>query len=284
MNPIREPAVAGQFYPSDAAALSANVAALLSLPKEGAPPDGRPIALVAPHAGYVYSGAVAAAAYRLLSPEAFDRVVVIAPSHRVPLRGSSVWERGAYRTPLGDVPVDEELAALLLEEGRGEVVVAPELHRREHSLEVQLPFLQSTLGAFHLVPIVMGRQDEPHPSRLGEAVAAAVRARGPDARVLLVASTDLSHYYDDERARALDGVLVDDLARFDADALARDLAAGRCEACGGGPLLATLHAASALGATRAEVLSYATSGDVSGDRDDVVGYVAAALYGEREAS
>jgi AmmeMemoRadiSam system protein B len=279
MSPIREPAVAGHFYPGSAPALSASVEALLgSAPPAEAPPV-RPVALVAPHAGYVYSGGVAASAYRLLSPGAFDRVVIIAPSHRVPFPGSSIWPRGAYRTPLGLVPIDEDLAERVLREARGEVVVEPELHRGEHSLEVQLPFLQATLGKFRLVPIVMGRQEEPHPTRLGEAVAAAVSGLGPDARALLVASTDLSHYHSDERARSLDGVLIDGLARLDADAVARDLGAGRCEACGGGPLVATLRAARALGATRAEVLSYATSGDVSGDREEVVGYVAAALLG-----
>jgi AmmeMemoRadiSam system protein B len=283
MNLVREPAVAGHFYPADAAALSASVETLLSQPGSAAPPPGRTVALVAPHAGYVYSGAVAASAYRLLSRGTFERVVVIAPSHRIALRGSSIFDRGAYKTPLGTVPVDEELAARILERGRGEVVVEPEMHRLEHSLEVQLPFLQATLGDFRLVPIVMGRQEEPHLTRLAEAVVSAVRDLAIQTRVLLVASTDLSHYHDDERARELDGVLLEDVERLDPAGLAKDLAAGRCEACGGGPLVTTLRAARALGAARAVTLSYATSGDVNGDRSEVVGYLAAALLAPAEA-
>lgn len=277
MNLVREPAVAGQFYPADPGSLSASVEGLLSAARTRQVPTGRTVALVAPHAGYVYSGAVAASAYRLLSPGGFDTVVIIAPSHYVPLRGSSILDRGAYRTPLGAIPIDEDLAARILERSQGEVVVAPELHGREHSLEVQLPFLQAALGEFRLVPIIMGIQEEPHPTLLAEAVASVVRERAAAARILLVASTDLSHYYPDERAREMDGVLLGDVERFDAAALVADLAARRCEACGGGPLVATLRAARALGAERAAILSYATSGDVSGDRSEVVGYLAAAL-------
>ncbi len=280
MKPVREPAVAGQFYPSDPALLAGMVDDLLAAAAgrrtEIAP---RLVALVAPHAGYAYSGRVAAGAYSLLSRGSFGRVVVLAPSHRIPLRGSSIYARGAYRTPLGLVPVDEEFAERILSCGGGELVFEPEIHRREHSLEVQLPFLQRALGAFQLVPIVMGRQDEPHLTRLAEAIAKATAATGGAERTLLVASTDLSHYFADEAARALDGVILGHLSRFDADGLYGDLAAGRCEACGGGPMVATLRAARLLGASACEVIDYATSGDATGDRAEVVGYVAAALRG-----
>lgn len=276
MKPVREPAVAGRFYPADPAALERAVDDHLG-PWRHRGPGRALVAVVSPHAGYVYSGDVAGAAYALLEAGAFERVLVVAPSHRIPLTGSSVMARGAYRTPLGLVPIDEELCEALLARGGGEVVVEPELHRAEHSLEVQLPFLQRTLGSFRLAPVVMGGQEAPHPARLGEAIAAAVRDLGSGARVLLVASTDLSHYYPDDRARALDKVLVDGLARFDPEGISEDLASGRCEACGGGPLVATLEAARRLGADEVEVLSYATSGDASGDRREVVGYVSAAV-------
>jgi hypothetical protein len=280
MMSVREPAVAGQFYPSDPVALAAHVDALLSRAAGAASGAAPPVALIAPHAGFVYSGAVAASAFSRLAPGAYDRVAVVAPSHRVPMRGSSIYDRGAYRTPLGTIPVDEELARALLAAGAGEVRVEPELHRREHSLEVLLPFLQRRLGAFQLLPIVMGRQDEPHLSRLAEAIVAAFAAAGPEARILLAASSDLSHDYPDETARAMDGVLLESLERFDPDALYRDLQSGRCEACGGGPIVVALRAARRLGATAAEVVSYGTSGDVNGDRRNVVGYAAAALYRE----
>lgn len=277
MTPVREPAVAGRFYPRDAHELSATVRDLLRCARREPAPAGRLVALAAPHAGYVYSGGVAAAAFALLSRGDRRRVVVVAPSHRIPFHGSSVYRSGAYRTPLGTIPVDEEFACALIESGAGEIVVEPELHRLEHSLEVQLPFLQEALGDFLLTPIVVGNQGDGHVRRLGAAIAAAVRALGAERETLLVASTDLSHYYEDERARALDAIVIEDVEAFDADALCRHLDAGECEACGAGPLLATLRAAAALGARSARCLAYATSADACGDRAHVVGYMAAAM-------
>jgi len=285
MKPVREPAVAGQFYPSDPEALSSMVrGALAEGAREPSIDLGRMIALVAPHAGYVYSGRVAAAAYGLLEPGAFRRVIVIAPSHRLPMPGSSIYDRGAYRTPLGLVPVDEDLAERLLRRGGGEIVVEPELHRREHSLEVQLPFLQVALGDFVLTPIVMGSQRELHIDRLASAIVAAMSELPRGERVLLVASTDLSHYYDDARARDLDGVLLEDIERFDDAALAGHLASGACEACGGGPLVATMRAARKLGGTRATIRAYGTSADANGDRSEVVGYAAAVITASGESA
>lgn len=281
MKPVREPAVAGQFYPSDPGELSATVRDALahaaSECAEETQESERLVALLAPHAGYVYSGRVAGAAYRRLAPRSFRRVIVIAPSHRIPMPGSSIYDRGAYRTPLGLVPVDEDLAERLLRLGGGEIAVEPELHRREHSLEVQLPFLQVALGDFLLTPVVMGSQRELHIDRLADAVAAAVGELAPGERVLLVASTDLSHYHEDARARALDGVLLEDVERFDDAALVAHLDSGACEACGGGPLVATMRAARSLGAERAAICAYATSADASGDFREVVGYAAAAM-------
>jgi AmmeMemoRadiSam system protein B len=277
MKPVREPAVAGRFYPKDARTLQETVRSLIASARGGPRPARPNVARVAPHAGYVFSGAVAAAAYALLEGSGVTRVVIVAPSHRIPLRGSSVYDRGAYRTPLGLVPVDEDLAGRLLARGRGEVVVEPALHRSEHSLEVQLPFLQEVLGEFRLTPVIMGLQSEPHVGRLADAIAGAIAELPPGERVLLVASTDLSHYHDDGTARRLDGVVLEDVARFDAAALLEHLESGACEACGGGPLVATLRAARALGGASAVNVAYATSGDVNGDRSEVVGYLAAAV-------
>jgi AmmeMemoRadiSam system protein B len=284
MKPVREPAVAGQFYPSDPERLASMVRdALAEGEREPVIDLDRLIALVAPHAGYVYSGRVAGAAYRLLEPGTFRRVIVIAPSHRIPMPGSSIYDRGAYRTPLGLVPVDEDLAERLLRRGGGEIVVEPELHRREHSLEVQLPFLQVALGDFLLTPVVMGSQRELHIERLAGAIVAALNELPREERVLLVASTDLSHYYDDARARALDGVLLEDFERFDDAALAGHLASGACEACGGGPLVATMRAARELGGKRATIRAYGTSADANGDRREVVGYAAAVITSDESS-
>ncbi len=283
MKPVREPAVAGRFYPRDAGELSATVRELLRKARREGPLRGRLVALAAPHAGYAFSGPVAAAAYARVTRGAFRRVVVVAPSHRIAHHGSSVYDRGSYKTPLGMIPIDEEFAARLLTNGGGAIVVDRELHRAEHSLEVQLPFLQEALGEFLLTPIVMGNQGTAHAGRLGDAIAETVTALGVARETLLVASTDLSHYYDDVRARELDGVVIADVEAFDAEALRRHIEAGECEACGAGPLIATLRAAAALGARTASCLGYATSGDASGDRTEVVGYMAAAMLAPDDA-
>ncbi|MFN0150757.1 MAG: AmmeMemoRadiSam system protein B [bacterium] len=283
MKPVREPAVAGRFYPRGARELSATVRDLLRDARCDAPLSGRLVALAAPHAGYVYSGSVAAAAYARVTRGAFPRVVVIAPSHRIPHHGSSIYERGGYRTPLGLIAVDEEFASMLLSKGGGAIVADPELHRNEHSLEVQLPFLQEALGEFRLTPIIVGNQGIAHVRRLSNAIAETVTALGAMRETLIVASTDLSHYYSDERAREMDGVVMADVEAFDVEALRRHIDAGECEACGAGPLLATLQTAASLGARTASCLAYATSADASGDRAEVVGYMAAAMMAPHDA-
>lgn len=271
---VRRPAVAGQFYPGDPAALARDVDRYLAAapaPELG----GEVVALVSPHAGYMYSGAVAAHGYACVAGAAYDAVVVVAPSHRVAFRGSSVYARGAYETPLGLVPVDAELAAAILDPDAG-IVDEPRVHVNEHSLEVQIPFLQRALGAFRIVPIMMGDQSAPAVRALGERIARAVAGAG-DRKVLLVASTDLSHYHDQQTAKGLDARVLEAIGAFDPDRLVRLLASGDCEACGGGPTAAVMVAARKLGATEARVLRYATSGDVTGDTGQVVGYVSAVL-------
>lgn len=268
---VRSPVVAGTFYPGERSALAATVdgyldaAGALELP-------GEIVGVISPHAGYVYSGGVAGAAYAHLRGLSFDTVVVVAPSHRAAFRGASVYGGDGYETPLGTVPVDEALADAIRGESES-FAYRPGAHSAEHSLEVQVPFLQRTLGEFAVVPIVMGDQSEPAVRALAGAIARAVEGSG--SRVLLVASTDLSHYHDQTRANALDRVMVDRVEEFDPEGLLSDLAAGRCEACGGGPTAVVMMAARELGADRATVASYATSGDVSGDMSQVVGYVSA---------
>jgi AmmeMemoRadiSam system protein B/AmmeMemoRadiSam system protein A len=273
MKEIREPALAGSWYPGDPETLSRDVKRYLeSAKREKA--EGEIVALISPHAGYMYSGQVAAYAYKLLEGVAFDSVVVVGPSHRYSFKGASLWDRGGFRTPLGIVPIDVELSKGIMEK-RKEIRFIPEAHSQENSVELQIPFLQAVLKKFKLVPIAM----EPDWSwetcqYLASAIAESVRGK----KVLLVASTDLSHYYSYNIAVELDRIFLNHIERFDIEGLNRDLRSNRTEACGGGPVVAIMLAAKMLGANRGKVLKYANSGDVTGDRSRVVGYAAAVFY------
>jgi AmmeMemoRadiSam system protein B/AmmeMemoRadiSam system protein A len=273
MKEIREPAVAGTWYPGQPDILSNDVKRYLGNAKR-AEFGGKVVALISPHAGYPYSGQVAANAYKLIEGEAFDSVVVVAPSHYVLFKGVSIYDRGGYRTPLGVVPVDVELSKKMMEK-RKEIQFIPAAHGQEHSLEIQLPFLQVVLKTFKLVPIVM----EPDWSwescqYLATAISDTVREKN----VLLVASSDLSHFHSYKKAVELDRIVLNHIERFDPEGLNRDLKQGRCEACGGGPMISVMLAARALGANRGKVLQYLNSGDVTGDRSRVVGYGAGLFY------
>jgi len=269
---VRRPAVAGSFYPGDAQTLSRQVRDFLSrASKEEV--AGEIIALVSPHAGYMYSGQVAAYAFKLIEGLKFDAVVVVAPSHRAYFQGASVYDRGGYETPLGVIPVEKELCRKLMQSGDLIRFVA-QAHGQEHSLEVQLPFLQETLGKFHLVPIVIGDQTYRTCELIGQAIAKAVQGK----KVLLVASTDLSHFHPYDRAVKMDNIILENLRNFDPQKLGQDLDSGKGEACGGGPVMAVMVAAKEGGANRARVLKYMNSGDVTGDRSSVVGYAAAVFY------
>jgi len=273
MKEIREPAVAGAFYPDKPEILTRDVKRYLENAKKEKV-DGEIVALVVPHAGYMYSGQVAAYAYRLIEGKTFDSVVVVGPSHRALFKGASLYDRGAYRTPLGLVSVDVDLSKRMMER-RKEIQFLPEAHAEEHSLEVQIPFLQVVFKSFKLVPIVM----EPYWSwetcqTLASAIAETVRGKN----VLLIASSDLSHFHSYEKAVELDKIVLNHIEKFDAEGLNRDLKQNRCEACGGGPIISIMLAAKALGANKGKVLKCLNSGDVTGDRSRVVGYAAAVFY------
>lgn len=273
MKEIREPAVAGAFYPDQPEALSRDVKRYLEKTKKEKM-EGELVALISPHAGYMYSGQVAASAYKLLEGKAFNSVVVVAPSHRALFKGASLYDRGGYRTPLGVVSIDTELSQKLMER-RKEIRFIPEAHTQEHSLEVQIPFLQVVLKSFKLIPIVM----EPYWNwetcqHLASAIAETVKGKN----VLLVASSDLSHFHSYEEAVRLDKIVLNHIERFDPEGLNRDLRSNRCEACGGGPMITIMLAAKALGANQGRVLKYLNSGDVTGDRSRVVGYAAGVFY------
>ena len=282
---MRPPAVAGSWYPGTSAALAQAVDAHLA---SVAPGDAGPCprAIVAPHAGLMYSGPVAASAYALLRRCRYRAVVLVGPSHFVGFRGVSIWPRGTWQTPYGDVDVAEDVAAAIAAESP-EIREHPAAHEREHSLEMQLPFAARLLPGVPIVPLVMGHQPRETAFALGDAISRALRraptgaadSRRSDGRdVLLVASSDLSHYEDATTASRMDAVVLARVEAFDAEGLMATLEREPRHACGGGPMVSVLRAAALCGATRARVLRYADSGDVSGDKSSVVGYMAAAIW------
>ena len=270
---VRPSVLAGTWYPGSQDALAKSIAGYLSRVK---PPhiDGELKAVIVPHAAHMYSGQVAAHAYRLLEGSQFRRVILIGPSHRVAFEGVSVNLQSGYKTPLGVVPIDQKMGKKILDSGP-HIRWLRRAHAQEHCLEIQLPFLQTVLHNFQIVPILMGQQDYDTCSSLANTL---VQVMGGAEDTLILASSDLSHFYPYDRARALDLEFIKRVKGFDLEGLAKDLSAGKCKACGGGPVITTMLAARKLGADRAVVLNYANSGDVTGDHSSVVGYMAAALY------
>jgi AmmeMemoRadiSam system protein B len=268
---VRRPILPDQgWYPKDPGRLRSTVEDFLTNAK--APPvKGEILGMVVPHAGHMYSGQVAAYAYRLIQGLDYTRVILIGPTHRVPFRGVSINQQSGYATPLGVVSVDEVFARRLLETD-SMMKWVPDAHGVEHSLEIQIPFLQVVLKDFKIVPILMGEQDYGTCSRLAKAI---LSVMGDEKKTLLVASSDLSHFHPDRQARALDRTFIERVKEFDPKGLAESLASGTCEACGGGPVVAAMLASGEGGGTRTVVLNYANSGDVTGDRGQVVGYVSA---------
>jgi AmmeMemoRadiSam system protein B len=273
MRDVRKAAVAGSWYPGDPVKLAAAVDAhLASADRDAADVRGQLTALVSPHAGLLFSGPVAAHAYRLLRDRAFDVAVLVGPSHFVGFEGVSLYGGDAFETPFGPVAIDTACARAIADATPLVREHAP-AHTREHSLEMQLPFFARLAPSTPIVPLLMGYQRAATATGLGAALASALRGRN----ALLIASTDLSHYHDADTALAMDRVVIDHVSRFDADGLQAALDDEPHHACGGGPTVAVMRAAQALGARDARILHYADSGDVSGDKSAVVGYLAAAL-------
>jgi AmmeMemoRadiSam system protein B len=273
--PVRTSPIAGTWYPGDAADIAAEVEEYLGAARVS-PPPGRLVGLISPHAGLRYSGPVAAHAYALLRGRPRLTAVLVGPSHRMAFDGVAVATRGAFETPLGQVPIAEEIADRLVGRG-GKIVDEPRPHRYEHSLEMQLPFLQHIVPDLRIVPVLMGSQERSEADMLARALVAALE--GSDA--LLIASSDLSHYHPAPEANALDARVVEEVRRLDPDRLMDRLESFPGHACGGGPMVAVMKAARDRGASLATVLKYGDSGDVAeGDKSHVVGYLAAALSAE----
>jgi AmmeMemoRadiSam system protein B len=267
----RRAAVAGSWYPGEPRALGGDVDRYLA----GVSGDmtHQPLGVIAPHAGLMFSGPVAAHAYAACAQHMIDVAVLVGPSHYVGFDGVAVYPEGSFDTPLGPADIDTGSCTSL--EGETACVVRnPAAHAREHSLEMQLPFLKRVLPDTRIVPLVMGHQRRAIVYELGRALGAVFAGK----RVLFVASTDLSHYESATRAAALDAEVIRHVEGFDPDGLMAALEKFPNHACGGGPTVSVMLAARALGARAARVFKYADSGDVSGDKSSVVGYLAAGLY------
>lgn len=278
---IRPPAVAGMFYPAEPADLEATVDGLL---RQGSQLPQEPIALIVPHAGYVYSGGVAAMAFRQLQGRQYEAVVLIGTNHRAAsFRKISVWPTGAYSTPLGLMPVDSELAQSLLEAAPEYIVADTQVQLNEHSIEVELPFLQRVLDSSSFVPILIGEPSWENCQALSAALARVLRGK----KALIVASTDMSHYPSYDAARQVDLSTLQAISSLAPQAVVDNtkiwMAAGvpnlSCTLCGEGPTLTAMMTALELGSNRVTLLQYANSGDASfGDKSQVVGYGAVMFW------
>jgi len=279
---VRKPVVAGAFYPDDPGELETMVDAFLQ-PIHGL--DGEPIGLVVPHAGYVYSGWVAAYGFKQLEGVNYDTIVIIGPNHQDPtFEDISVYAQGAFETPLGLVPIDEEVAQALIESDE-HIVFDPEVHAQEHSIEVEIPFLQRVQDNLKIVPIIIGQPTEENVEVLSRALAEVLAGK----RALLIASSDMSHYPAYEDAVRVDTATLAAMETRDPQAVLttmRDSMAsgvadlGTC-LCGQGPVLVVMKAAAQLGANQVTILQYANSADspyVTGDRSRVVGYGSLMLW------
>ncbi len=273
MNNIRQPAVAGLFYPSDSNELRAEIQNMLAY-AETKPVDAKIFGIISPHAGYIYSGRTAAYGFNLLKNKNYNKVIIISPSHREYFSGSSIYNGNAYKTPLGVVEVDKELAKKIIE-GSKSIFFGMEGHRQEHAIEVQIPFLQTVLKDFKIVPIVMGDQGKVFVDELAEQISKAV-----DEETVIVASSDLSHFYTKQKAFELDSVVAKHISNFNFEKLQDDLEHRKCEACGGGPIVVLMKTADLLDKKKSILLNRSDSGDVSGDNSEVVGYLSAAIYGD----
>ena len=272
MEGIRKPAVAGLFYPEEKEILQEQLNSLL----------GENIAdfqcekiygLVVPHAGYLYSGRTAAYAYNTLKQGSFKTVVILAPSHREYFPGVSVFSGDAYETPLGEIKVNKNIVENITGRNRNIFSGLIGHGEHEHSLEVQLPFLQMLLKDFDLVPIVIGDQSQKYIDEISD-----ILAEIHNKDILIVASSDLSHFHKKAEAKLLDSFIVERINAMDYEGLMSDLAESKCEACGGGPIAALMRSAKLNNYNHSKVLHTSDSGDVSGDNTGVVGYLSSVIY------
>ena len=270
---IRAPQVAGSFYPKDPSELNQQIEAFLSKVPEQKSQENI-FALIVPHAGTVYSGQVAAYGYKLIQNKTIDTVIVIGPSHRVSFIGASIWQDGAWETPLGSVEVDHDLAAAIADENRL-LQNAPEIHIPEHSIEVEIPFLQKSLhGPFKIVPILIGDIS----LNTAEVLAKAIQKNLGKKKILIIISTDMSHYYSSDKAEKMDHEMLSIIEKMNSKEVFTEMESGKGELCGAGPVLTLFKLTEFLGNAKIKILNYAHSGNVTGDNSSVVGYGASVIY------
>ncbi len=269
---IRKPVWAGAFYDAERDHLSARIDTYLANVRDLPSPVQDVRAIIAPHAGYIYSGQTAAYAYRLVQGKPYEAVVIIGPSHRHGFDGCSIYLQGGFETPLGVAMVDEALASRLAKASRFSFL--PQAHAEEHSIEVQVPFIQTVLPQTKIVPIVMGYPSQRTVDRLANALAEAMAEKN----ILIVASTDLSHYLSKEEANTVDQRTISLIEKLNAQTIINQAIAGENTMCGGGGVAVAILAAKKTGSPQIKILHYADSSEASGDRDHVVGYLAAAVF------
>lgn len=269
MQKIRKPVVAGMFYPADKNELRNQIDLLLDITKPEE--EFQNIAgLIAPHAGYLYSGKTAAYVFNTIVNKNYETVIIISPSHREYFPGVSIYDGDAYETPLGIVEVNKTIKEKLLSEKIFEGVQG---HRNEHGIEVEIPFLQTVLKHFSIVPIVIGDQNKIYVDELSQKLAEVI-----DEKTLIIASSDLSHFYSRKEAKELDSRVQKRIEDFDFNGLQNDLELKNSEACGGGCIVSLMKSADLKSINKSKVLSYSDSGDVTGDTSEVVGYLSAVIY------
>jgi AmmeMemoRadiSam system protein B len=273
--PVRHPAVAGRFYPQDREDLLGELKAFLP----GSGTSKPALGCVAPHAGYMYSGAVAGAVYGAI--EVPRRCLVLCPNHTGKGQALAIMSTGAWETPLGPVPIDAALAEALKKQFPL-LTEDSEAHRSEHAIEVQLPFLLRRNPQITFVPIALGTGQFEVLEQFGHAVAAVLKQQTEP--VLIVASSDMNHYENDRITREKDHKAIEQMLKMDAHGLFEVVMREQISMCGFGPTVVMLTAAKPLGARSAELIKYATSGDVSGDRETVVGYAGVVTVTPRRRS
>jgi AmmeMemoRadiSam system protein B len=275
---VRKPVVAGLFYPGNKTQLKNTILKFFKHTSTETI-DGYPIGLISPHAGYEYSGTIAAEGYKQVQNQRYENVIIISPSHYDYFDGCSIY-CGDYATPLGNIPTNRELATAIISASSA-LMESSQGHEREHALEVQLPFLQVALGNFQLVPIVMGCQDFYVAKELSDAVMATLSDSAfKEQATLIVGSSDLSHYHPADVAKQLDDIVLQSLQNFDEQQLWKDITLNRCQACGFGPIISTMQISRYLGANHSKVIAYGTSGEVTNYSSRVVGYASALFFSQ----
>jgi hypothetical protein len=267
---IRKTAVAGLFYPSDKNELSDLINSFYIGMSE--PNISSITGMVAPHAGYIYSGLTAAHAFHQIKNMNYETVIIISPSHREYFPGISIYNGDAYNTPLGELEVDENFRKELTQQSES-IFAGNDGHRGEHGIEVELPFLINAIGFPKIVPIVMGDQRKELVDELSQKLSPLLNEK-----TLVIASSDLSHFYTKNVADKLDSVAAERISSLDADGLQSALDNKRCEACGGGPIVAMMKACQSFNSNKSTILHRSDSGDITGDYREVVGYLSAVVY------